>query len=137
MTDLTDSGLSEKTIKQIRLVFSRHPQIEQVVIYGSRVKGTYHHGSDIDLTITKALPSFTNITGIETELDDLMLPYSIDLSLFRDIKNADLIEHIQRVGIVFYNKFSEDISASIKQHNAGESDSMENVICDIKSKYER
>ena len=137
MTDLTDSGLSEKTIKQIRLVFSRHPQVEQVVIYGSRAKGTYHHGSDIDLTIAKALPSFTNITGIETELDDLMLPYSIDLSLFRDIKNTDLIEHIQRVGIVFYNKFSEDINASIKQLDAGESDSMENVIGDIKSKYER
>jgi predicted nucleotidyltransferase len=132
MINQMDFGLSEKTVKQIRFVFSRYPQIEQVMIYGSRAKASYRHGSDIDLTITRALPEFINIAGIETELDDLLLPYGIDLSLFRDIKNMELINHIERVGVVFYNKSSNDVDTSIKQLDAGVSESMGNVVGDIK-----
>jgi len=38
------------------------------------------------------------------ELDDLLLPYTIDLSIFRDISDLDVIEHIERVGVIFYEK---------------------------------
>ncbi len=41
---------------------------------------------------------------IENELDDLLLPYKIDLSIYNQIENTDLIAHIQRAGIVFYEK---------------------------------
>ncbi len=37
-------------------------------------------------------------------LDDLLLPYTIDLSIFSDISDADVVEHIQRVGVTFYEK---------------------------------
>lgn len=35
-------------------------------------------------------------------LDDLLLPYTIDLSVFADLKHPDLEAHIARVGVVFY-----------------------------------
>ncbi len=35
-------------------------------------------------------------------MDELLLPYTIDLSVFADLDNADLREHIERVGLVFY-----------------------------------
>ena len=38
------------------------------------------------------------------ELDDLLLPYTIDLSLFQDISDPDVIEHIRRLGVTFYEK---------------------------------
>jgi hypothetical protein len=38
------------------------------------------------------------------DIDDLLLPYTVDLSIFEDIDDPDLIEHIQRVGVVFYEK---------------------------------
>jgi predicted nucleotidyltransferase len=44
------------------------------------------------------------IYKIENELDDLLLPYKIDLSIFENISNPDLIDHINRVGIIFYEK---------------------------------
>jgi len=99
-----NSGLNEETIRQINSVFAAHPEIERVILYGSRAKGTYHTGSDIDLTITGEPMSLTQLARIEEELDDLLLPYKIDLSELRRIENSDLREHINRVGKTFYQK---------------------------------
>ena len=97
-------GLKENTIDRINTVFSRYPDIEQVVLYGSRAKGNYQNGSDIDLTLIGDALSHAQLTRIETEIDDLLLPYSVDLSLFKHIDNVNLIDHIQRIGIVFYSR---------------------------------
>ncbi len=72
-------GLSDKTIELIREVFSKHPQVEKAVLYGSRAKGNYRPGSDIDLTLLGESLNLTELQKIELELDDLMLPYKIDL----------------------------------------------------------
>lgn len=96
-------GLSDVDIGKLNGVFAHYPDIETVVVYGSRAKGNYRPGSDIDLTITGHLdwPAFNRL---EVELDDLLLPYQIDLSLYEHIDNTALIEHIRRVGQVLYSK---------------------------------
>lgn len=102
----TKFGLKQTTIEKINGVLSAHPQIRQVIIYGSRAKGNYRNGSDIDLTIEGEAVTLSELLKIETELDDLLLPYKIDLSLLHQIDDPDLIDHIRRVGIVFYEKTS-------------------------------
>ncbi|RJP85917.1 MAG: nucleotidyltransferase domain-containing protein [Desulfobacteraceae bacterium] len=97
-------GLTDETIEQINGVFSRHPQIEEAIIYGSRAKGNYRNGSDIDLTLSGIGLNLDVITQLSLELDDLLLPYSFDISIYQQISNPDLLKHIQRVGIVFYKK---------------------------------
>lgn len=97
-------GLSSKTIQKINEVFQLYRDIEQVLLYGSRAKGNYHHGSDIDFVILGEKIDYSQLLKIENHLDDLLLPYKIDISLFRQIKNQDLIDHIKRVGISFYKK---------------------------------
>jgi len=97
-------GLKETTINRINTVFSKYPDIELVVLYGSRAKGNYQNGSDIDLTLIGDALSHAQLTSIETQIDDLLLPYSVDLSLFKQIDNVNLIDHIQRIGIVFYQR---------------------------------
>ena len=77
---------------------------ETVVLYGSRAKGNYREGSDIDLTLMGDVLSHTQLNRIETQIDDLLLPYAIDLSIFESIDNANLIDHIRRVGVVFYER---------------------------------
>ncbi|MCW8840372.1 MAG: nucleotidyltransferase domain-containing protein [Gammaproteobacteria bacterium] len=99
-----NNGLSEETIRQINTVFAAHPEIERVILYGSRAKGNYRPGSDIDLTITGEPLSLTQLARIEEELDDLLLPYKIDLSELRRIESSDLREQIHRVGRTFYQK---------------------------------
>lgn len=90
---------------QIQAVFSGFPAIEQAVLYGSRAKGNYRPGSDIDLTLkTHGDGTLHLLTGIMNALDDLDLPYLFDISLLAHINNDNLIKHIERVGIEFYNK---------------------------------
>ena len=97
-------GLKQSTIDRINAVFSQYPDIEKVVLYGSRAKGNYREGSDIDLTLMEGALSHAQLNSIETQIDDLLLPYTIDLSLFESIDNVNLIDHIRRVGVVFYER---------------------------------
>lgn len=98
-------GLSDKTLQSIYSIFSKYPQIEKVIVYGSRAKGNYKNGSDIDLTLIGGDDLTIDILyRVISELDDLLLPYSFDISLLKYIKDPDILEHIHRVGLVFYQK---------------------------------
>lgn len=104
-------GLSEKTVKQIFSVFEGFPEIEKAVLYGSRAKGNFKTGSDIDLTLYGEKLSARLLGDIAEALDDLLLPYTIDLSIFDDLNHAKLREHIERVGVVFYEKKKQNMKA--------------------------
>lgn len=95
-------GLSTKTIMLINGVFAKYTTIEKAIIYGSRAKGNYKNGSDIDLTLFSEDTSHNLLVTILVELDELLLPYTIDLSFWDDISNDKLKEHIERVGKIFY-----------------------------------
>lgn len=98
-------GLQQSTIEKICAVLSRYPQVEKAILYGSRAKGNYKNGSDIDLTLRGGADLSLNVIyKILDDLDDLLLPYTIDLSVFNDIRDPDVIEHIQRAGVTFYDK---------------------------------
>ncbi len=98
-------GLSDTTVNAIRDVFSRHPQVRKALLYGSRAKGRHKPGSDIDLTLIGDEDlDLDRLFRIMDELDDLLLPYSIDLSLHRDIDDPEVLAHIQRVGGDFYRQ---------------------------------
>lgn len=93
-------GLPESAIARICAVFAAHPEIEKAVLYGSRAKGNFKPGSDIDLTLYGS--GLTH--ALLVELDDLLLPWMIDLSLFASLNHSALQEHIERVGEVFYQR---------------------------------
>jgi predicted nucleotidyltransferase len=97
-------GLKEEIIEKINAVFEKHSQIEKVIVYGSRAKGNYKNGSDIDLTMIGKDIDYSTLLKIETQLDDLLLPYKIDLSRFESITNNELIQHINRIGKIFFIK---------------------------------
>jgi len=79
-------------------------------LYGSRANRS---GSDIDLTLRGGADLTLNVIyKILNDLDELLLPYTIHLSIFDDISDQDVIAHIQRVGVVFYKKGESDIESS-------------------------
>jgi uncharacterized protein len=86
-------------------VLARYPQVETAVLYGSRAKGNYKPGSDIDLTLygDEEL-TLRVLLRLMSEMDDLLLPYTIDLSIYHTIDDPDLIDHIERVGVPFYER---------------------------------
>ncbi|HEY8904589.1 MAG TPA: nucleotidyltransferase domain-containing protein [Rhodoferax sp.] len=97
-------GLPERTVNQICAALAQYPQVERAVLYGSRAKGDFKPGSDIDLTLHG--PDLTQklCATIAEALDDLLLPYTIDLSVFAELKHPELEAHIQRVGVVFFER---------------------------------
>lgn len=97
-------GLKPEVIDHINRVFSGYPDINEAILYGSRAKGTQKSGSDIDLCLKGKNLKLPQLLKIETELDELLLPYKIDLSIFHALDNPDLIDHINRVGVVFYSR---------------------------------
>ena len=97
-------GLTETTVEKICAVFARFPEIEKAILYGSRAKGNFKTGSDIDLTLCGESLTSGLCSTIASALDDLMLPYTIDLSVFNELNHAKLREHIERVGVLFYER---------------------------------
>ena len=97
-------GLPSTAVEKIRTVFASYPEVERSVLYGSRAKGNFKNGSDIDLTMYGDDLDHSVLLKILGELDDLLLPWMIDLSIFRQIDNPSLREHIERVGVVFYER---------------------------------
>ena len=97
-------GLALETENRIRAVLARFPEVEKALLYGSRAKGNYKPGSDIDLALVGSKLSSSVLTCINNELDDLLLPHRIDTLIFAKITQPDLIDHIERVGVVFYDK---------------------------------
>jgi len=91
-------GISQSALDKIKTVLFSMQGVEHVILYGSRAKGNYKEGSDIDLTIKGNL-TFDDLTKTSVALDDLNLPWKIDLSLYSQIKNKELLEHIDRVGV--------------------------------------
>lgn len=88
---------------QIREIYSKFPAIRKVIVYGSRAKGTYREGSDIDMTIV-ADPAFdySQLAKVCTLFHDSSLPYLVDISDFSTLTNKDPIAHIERCGKVIY-----------------------------------
>ncbi len=102
-------GLKESIIQQIHSVLARYPQVGKAVLYGSRAKGNFRNGSDIDLTLHGGEDLTLKVLyRIMDEIDDLLLPYTFDLSIFGHISDPDVIDHIQRVGVTFYES-REDV----------------------------
>ncbi len=100
----SDFGLKPETLSQIQAVLQGFPEVEKAIIYGSRAMGNNRHNSDIDLTLIGKKLGLTELLRIENELDDLLLPYQIDLSLFHQIDNLELINHISESGKTLFEQ---------------------------------
>lgn len=98
------TGLNDIDIEKIKTIFKMHKEIEKVVLYGSRAKGTYKPASDIDLVLVGEDLNLTIQQAVESGLEDLLLPFKFDISIYQQIENKELINQIERVGKVFYKE---------------------------------
>ena len=101
-------GLPESALDSIVAVLSRHPKIEKAVIFGSRAKGTYRKGSDIDIALSGRALDLAEEACLLDDLDQLMLPYTIDTVNYSRIENPALIDHIDRAGVLLYARSPVD-----------------------------
>ena len=100
-------GLTNTDLQKLTMLFARNRKIERVILYGSRAKGIYKPFSDIDITLIGEGLTRSDVNRLASDIDDLLLPYQFDISIFASLKNKELIEHIKRVGIGIYQNNRE------------------------------
>jgi len=101
MPSLTKEPLSSRELALILTVFSKHPEITNVTLFGSRAKGTHAPNSDIDLSVRGEIDDLQT-EALSSELEELPLPYKFDVPAYDLIRSEPLREHISRVGIIIY-----------------------------------
>jgi predicted nucleotidyltransferase len=99
---LHDTGLTTDCLNELQQVFANHPNVQMVKLYGSRAKGTFTERSDIDLVAFGDGLDRHQISRILMDLDDSNIPFLVDLQNYHGLKNARLIDHIDRIGRVVY-----------------------------------
>lgn len=96
-------GISEKSFALLQEAFKKYPQVEEVIIFGSRAKGNYKKGSDIDLAIKGPNCSTDLAWTLQAYLnEELPIPYMVDVVDYNSLEHRELKEHIDRVGVKFY-----------------------------------
>ena len=98
------SAVNDRTKDQLIRIFEEYEQVKEVVLYGSRAKGTHNARSDIDLAIRNSPIDRHTLGKIKLQIDNSDVPYIVDLQVVEKIKNPKLLAHIERLGQVFYKK---------------------------------
>ena len=100
----SELGLKDPQLEEIRAFARKHPSIEKIVVYGSRAKGNYRPGSDVDMVLVGKDLKLSDQLAFWNDLDDSYQPYFFDVAILHQIQNDSLLEHIQRVGKVIYQR---------------------------------
>jgi uncharacterized protein len=96
-------GLSVQAVRTLTDIFAAQPKVHRALIYGSRAKGNFREGSDIDLVLDCPDLSFSEKLALDRAISNSNIPYLVDLSVLHELKSPELLEHIGRVGQVFYS----------------------------------
>lgn len=98
-------GLKEKVIQDIVEILKKYEEVEKAVIFGSRARGDYRKGSDIDIALFGDKLTNSINTKIFYDIDDLYLIYKIDLINLNTLKDEDkLKQNILNEGVIIYVK---------------------------------
>ena len=100
---VNEFGLSERDMNTINGIFKQFPEVQEVLIFGSRAMGNYKFGSDIDLAIMNVVEPQT-VRTISGYFSESSLPYFVDLVNVRHLTNPEFIDHIKRNGILFFSQ---------------------------------
>jgi predicted nucleotidyltransferase len=98
------AGLTAGQLKALCDCFVGFPAVEQVLLYGSRAKGNWHERSDIDLAVKGPQLDRFQLARLLLDIDDSDLPFQVDLLHYDTFNNARLKDHIDRVGIVIFDR---------------------------------
>ncbi len=104
MSDAGNFGIAARSREKLLSLFASYPQVERVIIYGSRAMGTHKVGSDIDLTLIGKDLDTSHLIRILSDIEDLSLAYTVDLSILSSLSSEGLLDHIKRLGRDFYAK---------------------------------
>ena len=96
---MNDTGLSDEDIAKLTDAIRQCEKFDEIILYGSRAKGNFKKFSDIDLTLKGKGLTRKDLFPMLDRIDDLYLPYEIDLSIYSELDYQPLIDEIDMYGI--------------------------------------
>jgi uncharacterized protein len=97
--------LPKEVVARLNGIFSSYPEIEKVMIFGSRVLGNAKLGSDVDLAFDGKDVTLQLVSTVQDYLEEeTTLPYFFDCVHLGSVENEDLRKHILRYGKILYGK---------------------------------
>jgi predicted nucleotidyltransferase len=101
-------GLLDTDLDAIVSLLSNHTEVERVYIFGSRAKGNFKNGSDVDLALKGDKLDFDTLSKISYFLnEETNMPYKFDVLNYHAVKEPDLLIHIDRISIEILNNVME------------------------------
>ena len=97
-------GLSADHLGILTQILGRSPRVEEAILFGSRAKGNYKQASDIDLAVKGSLLQKDDIAALFSEFEESLLPFFVDVIPYAFIRNKELADHIDRIGICIYKR---------------------------------
>src|SRR5699024_12063771 len=92
-------GLTNRDIHDIEIALKQFPEIDKVILFGSRALGNYKHGSDVDLAIVGNKITHRTIAGLHDALNEVYpLPYMFDIVHYDTLTNENLKGHNDKFG---------------------------------------
>lgn len=94
-----NTGLTKKQSDTLLTILNRYSVVDDALLFGSRAKGNFKPGSDIDLAVKGKDITRRTVACLNADFEGSDLPYFVDVVHYDRISNAALREHIDRVGI--------------------------------------
>jgi predicted nucleotidyltransferase len=104
MNSVTQYGIPDSDLDDLLSELRKNSKISEIILFGSRAKGTYRNGSDIDIALKGRKLNLNDILDATMDIDKLLLPYKIDLVIYTRINEPALIEQINRVGVILFKR---------------------------------
>lgn len=100
---MTQDGLKDKHRKAILDILTANPDVQRVVLFGSRAMGTFTTTSDIDIALFGPSLTLQHLGKLNHAIGELTIPQTVDLLIYGQIENKKLIQHIKKHGVVWFD----------------------------------
>ncbi len=97
-------GLTEDVTNSLCQIFEKTDAVEEVLVFGSRAKGTYTSGSDIDIVLKGTAITFDTLLTVMSAIENLQLLYRTDVLNYNTIQDKDVLDHIDRIGQTLWKR---------------------------------
>jgi predicted nucleotidyltransferase len=113
-------GLLDDDVEAIVAILSKQSNIEKAYIFGSRAKGNFKNGSDVDIALKGNQVDFDTVSQVSYWLnEETSMPYKFDVLNYHTITEPDLKDHIDRVGIELYSQWEQyNVAELIKKKHS-------------------
>lgn len=92
-------GLKDRELDEIKILYYLFPEIDEIIIFGSRARGDYKLTSDIDIALKGKIDNLI-LCKIRDYFEESRIPYLVDIIYYEKIMNIFFKESIDKDGII-------------------------------------